>query len=188
MIARLAILLVLAHASASAQNPAANGGWLDKPLTNWNKPGATVPKAPPPDLSADQRARCAKEFTRPPSTAEDRAVADAGWTLIGPLQVYAGTSVLLASADYDGMCRPTPIQGFVFSGGTFAGTLSPSLVYARSDGALTAVNLRSATELSAQFVRYTAKDPLCCPSRISTVQFEIRAGLVVPLSAESNKP
>ena len=55
-------------------------------------------------------------------------------------------------------------------------------------GALTDVNLRSATELSAQFVRYAAKDPLCCPSRISTAQYEIRAGLVVPLSVETNKP
>jgi hypothetical protein len=48
--------------------------------------------------------------------------------------------------------------------------------------------MMSATSLSARFVRYTPKDPLCCPSRISTVQYEIRGALVVPLSVETSKP
>jgi hypothetical protein len=47
---------------------------------------------------------------------------------------YAGTSVVLGLAGFDGMCRPLRVHAFVFIDGAFAGTLTPSVMNARSDG------------------------------------------------------
>ena len=81
--------------------------------------------------------------------------------------------MVLGRSGVDGMCRPLGFQGFVFSGGRFAGTLAPRPMDSRSDGAAQAPELWSAGTLSVTFSRYTGRDPLCCPSRVSTVQYRI---------------
>jgi hypothetical protein len=59
----------------------------------------------------------------------------------------------------------------------------------RTDGALGEVRLLSATSIEVVFLRYVSTDPLCCPSRLTTVRYHIeRRGngpVVVPLSATS---
>jgi hypothetical protein len=85
----------------------------------------------------------------------------------------AGVTVVGASEDLDGMCRPNLYQDFVFVDGKFAETLSPSLMYARSDGGSRKVSFPAPNRILVEFDRYTDKDPLCCPSRISEATFEI---------------
>jgi heat shock protein HslJ len=154
---------------------AADGAWLDTPTPKaWNKPGAKIPKAPrfDPDPFLDKQ--CAKQV-RAPSSEADRAVAAAGWKLFGASQRFGTTEVLLGRSGVDGMCRPLGYQVFVFSGGRFAGTLAPRPMDSRSDGAAQLPQLVAAETLTVPFSRYTGRDPLCCPSRLSTVEYRIEA-------------
>ena len=95
--------------------------------------------------------------------------------------------VIRATTGYDGMCRPLQYQDFVFVRGVFAGTLSPRPMDSRSDGALRRVWVQSDRRLTAEYDRYAATDPLCCPSRMTTVTFEIADDppVVRPVSAAS---
>ena len=83
--------------------------------------------------------------------------------------------MIAGAADYDGMCRPREYQYFVFSRGTFIGTLSPRLMDSRTDGALSRAIIGDDGSLKAEYARYAAADPLCCPSRRTTVLFGIDA-------------
>ena len=116
----------------------------------------------------------------------------AGWTLFGPAQLFAATTVVMAKANVDGMCRPLRYQAFVFVDGRFAGTLSPVPMDSRTDGALSIVRLFRANEMVAEFTRYAATDALCCPSRTSTVIYRIdaapRAPVVTPVSISTSPP
>ncbi|MDX2170273.1 MAG: LppP/LprE family lipoprotein [Deltaproteobacteria bacterium] len=166
---------------------AASGGtWLDVPLKNWNVAGAAVPAAPKPQSDAELRRRCGEQG-RPPSSAADRALVAQGWTLYGPLQTWGDASLILAGSDVDGMCRPLGYQGFVFVGDVLAGTIAPTPMDSRSDGAESEAMLTGSRAVYAEFARYGDKDPLCCPSRQSTVTYVIEdaAGkpLLVPQSA-----
>ena len=113
----------------------------------------------------------------------------AGWSLIGKARVAGATTVLLAEASVDGMCRPWDYQGFVFVKRHFAGTLSPALMDSRADGALSEVRLLSPTDIEVSFLRYVDADPLCCPSRLSTVRYVIERRAtrptVIPLSVQT---
>jgi hypothetical protein len=167
----------------------ADGSWIDrKPLSGWNVAGASVPRAPKPQ--ADDLVRCASEV-RHPQTPVDRAVAAAGWRLFGPYQLYNGEAIVFGQSDADGMCRPIGYQGFVFVDGTFAGTLAPKPMDARTDGAADVPQLFDATSFTVQFERYTASDALCCPSRTSSVTFKVerRSGkpVVAPADASTTK-
>jgi hypothetical protein len=167
--------------------------WLDASSpARWNAPGAALPAAPEPaDAELAPGGRCASEL-RPPTTREDRAVRRAGWWPIGPYQGYGETEVLLATSSADGMCRPVGYQGFVFVRGAFAGTLSPTLMNSRSDGALSglSVNLFNAGALGATFVRYVESDPLCCPHASTSVSYQIDTvdghRVVEPVSAQTS--
>ncbi len=75
--------------------------------------------------------------------------------------------------DADGMCRPATFHVFVFVGGRFAGTLSPEPMTSRLDGSIGAVRIISADLITAEFARYRAQDPLCCPSSRVSVRFRI---------------
>jgi heat shock protein HslJ len=165
------------------QVPMSNGSWLGKPMANWNKPGATIPQAPAAENDPASAAKC-REQLRQPESAADQALSGAGWKLYGPVQSYSGTSVITAMSGVDGMCRPMSYQAFVFVNGVFAGTLSPAPMNSRSDGALTNINLVAPTRLRAEFVRYTASDPLCCPSTAGAVNYRIDrqgdTGIVIP--------
>jgi hypothetical protein len=97
--------------------------------------------------------------------------------------------VIRGTVGYDGMCRPLQYQDFVFVRGAFAGTLSPHAMDSRTDGALSRVFLQSESRLTAEYQRYAAADPLCCPSRTTTVVFDITrdAPVVRPVSASTSK-
>jgi heat shock protein HslJ len=86
------------------------------------------------------------------------------------------------------MCRPNQYQDFVFVRGVFAGTLSPQLMDSRTDGALSQVSLQSATRLTVVYARYASADPLCCPSRTTSVIFDIASDkpAVRPASASTS--
>lgn len=163
--------------------------WLDEPKpASWNKPGLPVPAAP--SVRGDINPRC-RELARPAELEEDRRVQDQGWHLDGAYQGGWQVVVIRGTASYDGMCRPWQYQAFVFVRGVFAGTLSPEPMGSRTDGALSQVILRGHDQLTAQYVRYTAKDAACCPSMTTTVVFEIVSdGPVlrpVSVSTSSNK-
>ena len=127
-------LAVTGAATAVAQPPARGGDWLDRPPAAWNQPGAPLPRAPEGREDGENRESC-EAVIRLPTSDVDRALTDAGWFLFGSIQGWGDAVVLMANAAWDGMCRPWRYQFFVFVGGRFAGTLSPVLMDARTDGA-----------------------------------------------------
>jgi heat shock protein HslJ len=158
--------------------------WLDNPKpAGWNMPGQIVPSAPKPG-AVDARCRAS---VRPVQLAEDKQVRDRGWDLIGAFQGGWQTVVIRAAAAYDGMCRPRQYQDFVFVRGIFAGTLSPQPMDSRTDGAIGQVGL-SGTQLTAEYTRYAPADALCCPSRMTSVIFDIVGDkpVVRPASASTS--
>ena len=179
-------LAVTGAATAVAQPPARGGDWLDRPPAAWNQPGASLPRAPEGREDGENRESC-EAVIRLPTSDVDRALTDAGWFLFGSVQGWGDAVVLMANAAWDGMCRPWRYQFFVFVGGRFAGTLSPVLMDARTDGAGQRVALASESELTADFLRYGESDPLCCPTRITEARFQIVRGgegpVVVPVGA-----
>lgn len=188
----MSVSLVGIAATVWAQQPA-KGVWLDRPAPdNWNKPGATIPRAPRGSGGLTSNTRCS-DSTRRPENAVDSIAAAAGWKLYGPVQSYSGTVVINAMSDVDGMCRPLGYQTFVFVKGKYAGSLSPSPMDSRTDGSSVNVRLISPTQLFAEYSRYADADALCCPSRQSTVNYRIdttpRGAVVVPSSVDttSNK-
>jgi hypothetical protein len=160
--------------------------WLDesKPAS-WNTLGAAIPGAPKMEKTVDPRCRA---HMRVPESEADKRLTDLGWDLIGGYQGGWGILVIQGAAGYDGMCRPRAYQDFVFLRGVFAGTLSPSTMDARGDGALNRVTLQDGRRLVAEYARYTAADALCCPSRTTKVVFEIGSdqALVLPVSVSTS--
>ena len=160
--------------------------WLDDSNpASWNKPAPSIPAAPTIQGTVDPRCQ---ERTRPPQVDEDKPVREQGWDLVGPYQGGWEIVVIRGTAGYDGMCRPRQYQDFVFARGAFVGTLSPHPMDSRTDGALGNVYLQSGTRLTAEFHRYAATDPLCCPSRMTSVVFDIASGgsEVRPASASTS--
>jgi len=171
---------------ADAQAPARGGDWLDRPLSVWNWPGVPPPRAPEAGEEARNRQYCEASI-RLPTSEVDRTLTEAGWFLFSAVQGWGDAVVLMANAAWDGMCRPSQYQFFVFVDGRFAGTLSPVLMDSRTDGAGQRVTLGSDRELTADFLRYGESDPLCCPTRLTEARFQIVRGaegpVVVPLGA-----
>lgn len=159
--------------------------WLNASRpASWNKPGSFIPVAPVVQGDIDPRCRAQ---ARPAELEEDRRVRDQGWDLVGAYQGGWQMLVIRGTAGYDGMCRPRQYQAFAFVRGVFAGTLSPEAMDSRTDGALSHVILRSDGRVTAEYLRYAAKDPLCCPSRTTRVEFEISDGPALrPLSASTS--
>ena len=160
--------------------------WLDGPQpASWNKPGGSLPAAPKIQGAVDPRCR---DAARPPELDEDKRLRDQGWDLIGAYQGGWQILVIRGTAGYDGMCRPWQYHAFVFVRGVFAGTLSPEAMDSRTDGALSQVFLQSDGRLTAEYLRYAAEDPLCCPSRTTRVLFEIAkdAPVLRPMSASTS--
>jgi heat shock protein HslJ len=159
--------------------------WFDRPLTNWNKAKASIPKSPVKTVIDNQ----CREQVRPPITPIDQALNKAGWLLYGAVQTYGKTTVVSAMSAVDGMCRPMGYQDFVFVDGKFAGTLSPRPMDSRTDGASQRIVLQNSDRIIVVFNRYKDTDPLCCPSQLSRViyQIEIVNGvpIVVPKEVET---
>jgi hypothetical protein len=158
--------------------------WLDATtVAGWNTVGMAIPVAPAGLDDADARCR---ESAREAESAEDELVAAAGWDLVGEVQREGPVAVVIGTAAYDGMCRPTAYQAFAFVDGAFAGTLAPEPMMSRTDAALGRVTVQQGGRLSAEYTRYAPDDALCCPSRITTVTFVVQDGLVQPESASTS--
>ncbi|HXR90151.1 MAG TPA: LppP/LprE family lipoprotein [Steroidobacteraceae bacterium] len=173
--------------TAVAPAPASKAplSWLDDPKpVSWTTAGAAIPRAPHPTGTFEPRCRA---LTRPPESQADKQLTEQGWDLIGAYQGGWGVRVLEGAASYDGMCRPLAYQEFVFVRGVFAGTLSPGTMDSRADGSLNRVTLQGDRRLVAEYARYTRADALCCPSRTTSVVFEIAPDqvLVRPLSTST---
>jgi hypothetical protein len=184
LISLMMVIAACLPATAHAQQKAAS--WLDeKTPAAWNKVGSSVPAAPKVEADVDPRCR---EQARPPQLDEDKQVRDRDWNLVGAYQGGWQVLVIQGTAGYDGMCRPSRFQDFVFVRGVFAGTLSPLPMDSRSDGVLSRVFLSSGSQLVAEYGRYAPKDPLCCPSRTTSVTFEIAgtAPTLWPVSTFTN--
>ena len=182
--AALMAVLGLGLPLAQAQSKPATSSWLDRPLANWNRIGAALPAVPIGTKRDETIKTC--DVKPPQSTAAERAVADAGWIpflnfdqrlVQGDIEIVGGMT------GADGMCRPIGYNLFVFVGGRFAGTLSPGQMNSRDDSASGAVRILGADSLSAEFSRYTEKDPLCCPSSRVTVRYRIDRSGTRPLVA-----
>jgi heat shock protein HslJ len=180
----MAVAMIFGHAAAGWPQEK-TGSWLDQAKPSaWNKTGAAIPVAPRIQGAIDPRCR---EAARPPQLNEDQRVREQGWELVGAYQGGWEMLVIGGTAGYDGMCRPRQYQDFVFVRGTFAGTLSPQPMDSRTDGALQRVTLQSATQLTAEYARYAAKDALCCPSRTTRVVFDAATdGVLRPMSASTS--
>ena len=176
----LVALVAIALGAATAPDALAQqAAWLDGPLAAWNSAGMAVPRAP--QGAGFGPVQC-QTLTRPSAGAEEGAVASAGWQLTRdwPAQRRGGTAVVMATADFDGMCRPLGFNGFVFEGGRFAGMIAPEPMGSRSDGTLVRPPaFLPDGRLDASFVRFAPTDPLCCPSRAPArllYRIEQRAG------------
>jgi len=168
---RIAVSVIAFVLSASAGSQPGARLWLDSAsLESWNRPGLALPSAPQGPKNPDPRCR---ELVRAPASAEDRELRAHGWDLIGAPTGSGQVRVIGGAADYDGMCRPRQYQFFVFSRGTFVGTLSPGLMDSRTDGSLNRATIEGDRKLKAYYARYAQTDPLCCPSRTTTVLFSI---------------
>jgi heat shock protein HslJ len=177
-------MLIGLPAVGSTQDRSAT--WLDNPKpAGWNKAPQSIPSAPKIQGAVDARCR---DGARPPQLAEDKQLRQRGWDLVAAYQGGWQIVVIRGTAGYDGMCRPRQSQDFVFVRGVFAGTLSPQPMDSRTDGALTRVSLQSATRLTAEYTRYAATDALCCPSRTTSVIFEVanEGPVVRPVSASTS--
>lgn len=177
----LIVLLVLLATDAAAQK----ADWLDRqPIRNWN---STSNRLPLPDRRHRPQVQHCKQTARPTAFAQDRLLLNSGMFPVGPAQVFGSTTVITAAKDFDGMCRPLDFQTFVFQGSKLVGTLSPELMDSRTDGALGHVRLFSATDMEAEYSRYTTSDALCCPSRTQKVRFDISgAGAAALLKPEGS--
>jgi hypothetical protein len=162
-----ALVLLLALFPASA---AADGSWLDQPLNDWNQAGMDIPQAPLMDPSTNPQ--CLPQ-ARPIDTAADQALSDAGWTIFSSYNAGWDTFIVRGLSGYDGMCRPLGFNVFVFVDGQFAGTISPDLMNSRTDGAGDVRFFAAKDSISADFQRYSATDPLCCPSGSASVFYKV---------------
>lgn len=174
-------------AQEAKQETPGESGWLDGTPKNWNatRRPAAVPKAPVVEGSGATLDESCRASTRPAESAADRQLARAGWILYAPVQSYGGTQIIKAMSGTDGMCRPTGYQIFVFVNNRLAGTLSPVEMDSRTNGAEVETRLVNASTITSKFVRYAERDPLCCPSRTSEVEYRVERGAaaatVVPL-------
>jgi hypothetical protein len=158
-----------------------SASWLDRPLSEWSKPGATPPAAPSSTESREALTRrCGAPTKQKVSTAASEALSKSGWTPFLHLdqQIQRDNIEVIGGMNAaDPGCGATTFNVFVFVGGAFAGTLSPATMTAFRDGAIGAVRVTGADALTAEFARYKPTDPECCPSSRVRVSYKIdRAG------------
>jgi hypothetical protein len=163
---------LLPTASAIAQSDSPSTSWLDRPPSSWNKSSGGFPRLPNPQ-PATNLDRC-RESVREPDSPLERALTKRGWKLFGASQQFGITQLVMAASGFDGMCRPVGYQTFIYVEGRYTGTLSPVLMDSRTDGALIEARLTNANSITAEFTRYSQSDPLCCPSKTSSVTYAIR--------------
>jgi hypothetical protein len=185
--AAAAIALVLLAEAASAQAPM----WLDQPLQNWNKPGASVPRGPA--ASSDRDDAIGRCKVKPPETANASAVASAGWVpqlyldrelIKGDVEIVGAVSAL------DAMCAPRDYNVYVFVGGRYAGALSPQVMAPSTDASAGVVRFTD-DGITVEFARYKPGDSTCCPTSRVAVRYRIdRSGdgpVVVPVDVRTTR-
>jgi uncharacterized repeat protein (TIGR04076 family) len=173
--------LLLCVGSAQAQTANRPGAWLDGPIANWNAPGMAIPIPPASEFGAPAGLCAAEGQLAASPTAEEQALAAAGWKRVKQEAHWWGAVLVSAQQGVDGMCRPLQYQWFVFVDGRLAGTVSPEPMNSRTDGSGYVEALRRHA-LDMHYSRYAPSDALCCPSGEATVQFKIErtdAGLVL---------
>jgi uncharacterized lipoprotein YbaY len=180
---RVKLFTIIFSVLLTASGAIGQTSWLDRPLKSWNT-NSTVPNAPRTSGDSANNSRCT-DAVRIPESIADRAVTRAGWSLFGASQTYGAVTVINGMAGVDGMCRPLQFNTFVFVSNVFAGTLSPTPMNSRTDGALSEARLNSPTTLTGDFTRYTSSDALCCPSQTSYVSYTINSGRVVPNNVDT---
>jgi hypothetical protein len=163
----------------------AAASWLDQPLSSWNQ-AVTLPAAPAGSEAQSALAqRCGSTTLSASTTAE--AVRKAGWVPFQHLDralAREDVEVLGGMISASPGCEPTSFNVFVFVGGRFAGTLSPSVMTQNRDGVAGAVRIitpaepadgprRGSDAITAEFARYGPTDPECCPSSRVRVTYRI---------------
>ena len=126
-----------------------------------------TPMATGTDIRTSMADQCAADAPSPQAPEEVALVANGRRYLTGKslrVGVRGDTFVVEAALGYDDMCRPSPYQIYVFSQGKQVGTLSPSAMMARSDGAITDFKELDSEHLRIEIVHYKPDDPACCPS------------------------
>jgi LppP/LprE lipoprotein len=189
---RPATAILLLSTGVLAGHQGAPESWLDRPLSNWNSAGASLPSPPRAEESkASLMARC--PLTPPLSTLAEKAVDDTGWIPFHNFDqrlAREDVEIVGGMAGSDGMCRPTLYNAFVFVGGRFAGTWSPVVMTSRLDASSGAVRM-PLPQITAEFARYKPSDPLCCPSSRMTVRYRIDRGamgaVVVPVEVRTTR-
>jgi heat shock protein HslJ len=86
----IASALIVASAAIAArgevygQVPGANGSWLSNPMTNWNKPGATIPQPTATENDPSITASCGEQFRQPESAADHalKMIENTYWKLV----------------------------------------------------------------------------------------------------------
>ncbi|WP_224361965.1 LppP/LprE family lipoprotein [Hyalangium versicolor] len=152
-----------------SSEPTLQRSWLDSSSLRWNV-GSNIPLTEP--TQPLDRARCKAEILSA-NTDEERRVEGAGWMLVEPTRRAGALALVKGTQAFDGECRPTAFQVFVFSEGQFAGTVAPQPMERQADGELLQARVEDDGTVMADFARYRAKDPLCCPSRTATVSYRI---------------
>ena len=150
-----------------------DGGWIDNPRMTWNTGGMPIPKAPAFNPANDPR--CLEQLKAADSDA-GRAVEAAGWKIYISDLTDGSVRIVRGLAGFDGMCRPMEYQAFAFTTSTppqFIGTLSPTAMGSRTDGALIQLELVNLDRIIGRYARYTNQDAFCCPSAVSTVTFGV---------------
>ena len=190
---RRATILFLTFALALCGQPAQKPVWLDAAphptFPQWNRVGSSIPKVKKQfgDDLKEFKNRCSASLPQSVTESpETLAVTSRGWTVFKSRSDFHGIVVVSALQDYDGMCRPLGYQDFVFVNGILAGTLSPKSMDSRSDASSVTITFAESGKILSEFNRYTEKDPLCCPSRISEVTYEIQTSGTKPLVVVTN--
>jgi heat shock protein HslJ len=180
----LVVFIFLPMPAETISSAGSDDSWLDRAPVNWNERMSPLPRPVTSANVGEIQTRCPDLIRQPDSPAEN-ALVRVGWMLYGEVQSSEHTKVIFAMSDVDGMCRPLGYQAFVYWEGRYAGTLSPIAMNSRTDGALTRLSLPGPTRILAEFARYTKSDPLCCPTRISHVTYDVNRDdlpLVTPLT------
>ena len=165
----VSVVLLTAAATLSAQT----GAWLGQPMTAWNPSVAAVPAS---GIGASEQTTLERRCGSAGTAASSDALRRARWVPFrhldqsfekGDVEVIGGMTGATPG------CEPSLFNLFVFVGGRFAGTASPTRMMPSRDGAAGAVRITSDDTMTVEFARYTDGAPDCCPSSRVRVSYRI---------------
>jgi hypothetical protein len=148
-------LLVAATTTLLAQTSAPLSPLVAAAHAALEKRCGTPKSASPESLAALRRARWV------PFLHLDQVIARDGIEVVGGM-----------SAATPG-CAPEMFNLFVFVGGAYAGTVSPTAMTPSRDGAAGSVRITGTDTITVEFARYTPSDSECCPSSRERVSYRI---------------